>query len=66
LRKSERLGSKLKSSAAGGDYRDLPGFLGLAGVGISEIDGLLTERNRLVGAIHDDRNELARLGISQV
>jgi len=61
----EMLGSKLRSVPTGGDYRDLLGFLEKAGVGISQIDELLKERNRLWDTIYECKAELGKLGISQ-
>ncbi len=60
----EMLGAKLKGTGAGGDYRDLLGFLEKTGVGVSRIGELLNERNRLATAVHEHKSELAKLGIA--
>jgi len=59
----EGLGSALRSTVAGGDYRDLLNPLKNIGVGVSAIDVLLTKRNSLASEIADCKSRLAQLKI---
>ena len=62
-RELETLGSVLKNTVAGGDYRDLLGPLERLGVDAPKIDTLLKERSRLSQAIQQCKDELAKLGV---